>query len=265
MVFPETVERESRREVIQRELEWHDQEGHKRRPLDRILYAPPAFDDVVQAGVDFLQGEPGAWVLDIGGGEGKQTLTLAETGYRVISLDLSQAQLAEARERIEQKHPGLNVFFVQGNAEELPFKAGSLPRIYGKAVIHHLDMPIMAQELHRVLPDRGRATFAEPLAYHPLIGLGRLLTPRLRTQDERPMSRSELLTFARQFTCWNAQEAYLLAPLAYLVRPLPAGEWLFRGLYSLLRLIDNWLLRLPLLRDLAWYGLLFLEKGGSEE
>lgn len=264
MVHSEIMQREQRREVIQRELEWHDQEGHKRRPLDRILYAPPAFDDVVQAGVDFLAVETDDWVLDIGGGEGKQTLTLAETGYRVISLDLSQAQLAEARERIETSHPGLNVYFVQANAEELPFKAGSLPAVYGKAVIHHLDMDIMARELHRVLPDRGRATFAEPLAYHPLIWLGRLLTPRLRTQDERPMARTELVAFARRFARWQSQQVYLLAPLAYLIRVLPGGEGMFRVLHRLLRGLDHGLLKLPILRDLAWYGLVHVEKDSNQ-
>lgn len=264
MVHSETMQREQRREVIQRELEWHDQEGHKRRPLDRILYAPPAFDDVVQAGLDFLTAEAGDWVLDIGGGEGKQTLTLAEQGYRVISLDLSQAQLAEARERIEANHPGLKVYFVQANAEELPFKAESLPAVYGKAVIHHLDMDIMARELHRVLPVRGRATFAEPLAYHPLIWLGRLLTPKLRTQDERPMARTELVAFARRFAAWQSQQVYLLAPLAYLIRVLPGGEGPFRVLHRLLRGIDSLLLKLPILRDLAWYGLVHVEKEGKK-
>ena len=265
MVHSDSLQREQRREVIQRELEWHDQEGHKRRPLDRILYAPPAFDDVVQAGLDFLDGQADDWVLDIGGGEGKQTLTLAENGYRVISLDLSQAQLAEARERLEQSHPGLKVFFVQANAEELPFKAGCLPAVYGKAVIHHLDMDIMARELHRVLPDRGRATFAEPLAYHPLIWLGRVLTPRLRTQDERPMARTELVAFARHFAFWQSQQVYLLAPLAYLLRVLPGGETLFRVSHRLLRGVDSWLVRLPGLRDLAWYGLVHVEKGSEEK
>ena len=264
MVHSETMEREKRREVIQRELVWHDQEGHKRRPLDRILYAPPAFDDVVQAGIDFLSIQIDDWVLDIGGGEGRQTLTLAEQGYRVISLDLSQAQLAEARERIAQSHPGLKVYFVQANAEELPFKAGSLPAVYGKAVIHHLDMDIMVRVLQRVLPDRGRATFAEPLAYHPLIWLGRRLTPHLRTQDERPMARSELVAFARHFAVWQGQQMYLLAPLAYFLRLLPGGETLFRGAYWFLRQVDKVLLQIPGLRELAWYGLVHVEKGRGE-
>jgi hypothetical protein len=52
-----------RREVIQRELIWHEQQSHRRYHLDALLYDSPAFDEVVQQSVEFLQGGPGNWCL----------------------------------------------------------------------------------------------------------------------------------------------------------------------------------------------------------
>ncbi len=37
----------SRHEVIQNELRWHEEEAHRRQTLDRYLYDPPVFDNVI--------------------------------------------------------------------------------------------------------------------------------------------------------------------------------------------------------------------------
>ena len=84
----------SRKAVIQRELTWHEQEAHGRYSLDAFLYDPPALDAVVQPAIEYLQGNTGELVLDMGCGEGKETLELASRGLHVISTDLSHTQLS---------------------------------------------------------------------------------------------------------------------------------------------------------------------------
>ena len=64
----------ARREVIERELAWHEEEAHLRYPVDRLLYDPPVFDTVVANGMDFLAPEKDEIVLDIACGEGKEAL-----------------------------------------------------------------------------------------------------------------------------------------------------------------------------------------------
>ncbi|MDQ3990884.1 MAG: class I SAM-dependent methyltransferase, partial [Actinomycetota bacterium] len=59
---------------------------------------------------------PPASVLDAGAGTGSITVLLAEMGYRVTALDLSEAMLARAREKLH----GEAVEFVVGPADRPP-------------------------------------------------------------------------------------------------------------------------------------------------
>lgn len=256
-----TKDRDSRKEVIQAELAWHEQEAHRRYSLDELLYDPPAFDAVVEPALDFLEARPGERVLDMGCGEGKETYALAARGLVVISTDLSHTQLARARDRVCDGLPDARAHFVQANAEELPFAAGAFRIIYGKAILHHLDLGLSAAEVDRLLQPGGRATFAEPLARHPLIGLGRRLTPRLRTHDERPFGLEEMDDFARRFVKRGVETFFLLAPLAYPLRLLPGGERMFQTAHARLARLDRYLFGLfGGLRQFAWYGVVRIEK-----
>lgn len=246
-----------RQQVIARELRWHEQESYRRDGLDEFLYAPPAFDPVVDAGIGFLQVHQGDLILDMGAGTGKESLELARRGLQVISADLSHKQLSSACQRMQAQH-GLDgaVHFVQTNAEQLPFAPGAFRFIYGKAILHHLDIEGSAREINRLLQADGRATFAEPLARHPMIALARHLTPRLRTPDERPFTLEQIYRFVACFAEWQVEVFFLTAPLAYLLRPLPGGESLFRRAHGWLMAVDRWLFQVfPALKQFAWYAL----------
>lgn len=252
---PSDPSRDQRRAVIENELRWHDEEAHRRHFLDHLLYDPPAFDAVVAQQMDFLALQPGERVLDMGCGPGKETLELSRRGQQVVSIDLSHVQLSEARAAVLGQHATAHVAFVQANAEELPFADGAFRVVYGKAVLHHLDLTIAADEVRRVLQPAGRASFAEPLVDHPMIQLGRRLTPRLRTRDEHPLSFAELERFGRAFPRSVVHVSFLVAPLAYPFRLLPQTESLFRRIHRFLRQIDRRLFGLGRrVQRLAWYG-----------
>lgn len=247
--------RQQRQEIIQKELEWHDKEAHLRLPLDHFLYAPPAFDELSNFCVDFLQAEPGELVLDMGCGEGKHTIDLARRGLVVISIDLSHTQLLLARQMMEELLPDANIFFVQANAEELPFAENSFRIIFGKAIIHHLEEELAIAEVKRLLKPEGRATFSEPLAHHPLIWLGRRLTPKLRTEDEHPLKIQEMAHFGQAFGTVEVDAFFLFTPLAYLVRAMPKGEKVFQKLHRFLSRVDEKFFRAVRgLKRFAWYG-----------
>lgn len=248
-------ERQNRQEIIKKELEWHDQEAHRRLPLDHFLYAPPAFEGLSNFCIDFLQPQQNELVLDMGCGEGKHTVELARRNLVVVSVDLSHTQLLLAREMAEEQFPGANILFVQANAEELPFARGSFRIIFGKAIIHHLDENRSVAEVKRLLKPNGRATFSEPLAHHPLIWLGRRLTPKLRTEDEHPLTIQEMRRFGRAFGTDEVDTFFLLAPLAYILRALPRGEWAFQKVHRFLGAVDQLIFKgLRFTKRLAWYG-----------
>ncbi len=251
--------------AVQREQSWFEHGARQRHGLDRILYDSPAFDTVVQAGLDFLGAVPGERVLDLGCGEGKETAQFARRGLHVVALDLSYAQLMRARGRLNGHAQDGSVHFIQADAEHLPLAPDSIRLVYGKAVLHHLDRSAAARELRRIMQPNGRGSFAEPLAHHPLLKIARGLTPQFRSRDETPLTLSDLDGFARRFDRNQIGFRFLVAPLAYVFRLLPCGESWFRRVHIVLQRFDGWLLgRFPGFKRWTWYGLVHVERDSSK-
>ncbi|MEJ2242127.1 MAG: class I SAM-dependent methyltransferase, partial [Candidatus Bathyarchaeota archaeon] len=59
-------------------------------------------------------------VLDIGSGNGKLAISIAEKGNTVIGLDVSKIALDKARERLNNSPQALSVDFRLGDARKLP-------------------------------------------------------------------------------------------------------------------------------------------------
>jgi SAM-dependent methyltransferase len=243
------------------ELAWFDHSDERRGWLDRFLYGPPAFDAVLKAGFDFLDARLGERVLDLGCGEGRETLKFSQIGLRVVGVDVSYNQLRRTQARLGSAPTPSLVNLVQADAAHLPFASGAFRFVYGKAILHHLDMALGMVEIRRVLQIGGRASFAEPLAQHPLLKFARLLTPPLRTHDEHPLTWDECERFAQTFSSWNLVPEYLLAPLAYPLRLASGGAGAFRWMHARLERIDKKLFRCGRgFEQLAWYGVINVSK-----
>jgi ubiquinone/menaquinone biosynthesis C-methylase UbiE len=100
-----------------------------------------------------------AKVLDVGCGGGHLVLDLAERRprARVTGLDLSEEQLARARERTDAAGFSSRVTLVQGSALELPFDDDSFDVVTSVASIKHWpDQARGVRECVRVLAPGGR-------------------------------------------------------------------------------------------------------------
>ncbi len=73
--------------------------------------------------VDACAISAGQGVLDVAAGTGNVAVLAAREGARVVALDLTPALIAQGRERTDAE--GLDVTWVEGDAEELPFEDGS--------------------------------------------------------------------------------------------------------------------------------------------
>ena len=63
------------------------------------------------------------WALDVGCGEGADAIWLAQRGWIVTAIDISEVALARAR---EASHPaGASVEWICGDTLQTPFRAGS--------------------------------------------------------------------------------------------------------------------------------------------
>jgi len=58
-------------------------------------------------------------ILDIGCGTGRHSIELTKRGYNITGIDLSESQLARAREKAKAEN--LEINFLQGDARNLPF------------------------------------------------------------------------------------------------------------------------------------------------
>src|SRR5262245_19677216 len=108
--------------------------------LDHETWIRPAFAQLGEV--------RGFRVLDFGCGHGMMAVVLAKRGARVTAIDLSPGYLEEAALRAEGNRVGVD--FVQADAERLPFADRSFERVWGNAVLHHLDVAVAARELLRI-------------------------------------------------------------------------------------------------------------------
>jgi SAM-dependent methyltransferase len=205
----------------------------------------------------FAQLEPlaGVSLLDFGCGHGMASVVAARRGAIVTGFDLSPGYLDEAARRAWAN--GVGVSFLQADGERLPFADGSFDRVWGNAILHHLDLPRAARELHRVLRPGGVAVFCEPWGDNPLLSLARRHLPypgKQRTADEEPLRSRDLVPLRDVFGNVSVEGFQLLS----MVRRLRRGGALLRGLDR----ADDWLLeRVPFLRRFCRYVVLTLRRG----
>jgi SAM-dependent methyltransferase len=214
--------------------------------LDHETWIRPAFDR--------LGNMAGLPVLDYGCGHGMAAVVLERRGARVTAFDLSPGYLVEARRRAAANDTAIT--FLQADAERLPFAGASFARVWGNAILHHLDLRIAARELHRVLQPGGVAVFCEPWGENPLLAWARRRLPyrgKERTPDEQPLCRRHLHLLREVFPSLQVQGYQLLSMARRVLQPgrLVSGlEW-----------CDARLLRLaPSLSRFCRYVVLTLEK-----
>jgi SAM-dependent methyltransferase len=216
---------------IAEEAAFHDRQaaGRALRPIpltftdDEYLghetWVRPAFEKLGEVnGLD---------CLDLGCGHGMASVVLARRGGRAVALDLSGGYLAEAARRARANR--VEVQLVRGDAQRLPFADRSFDRIWGNAILHHLDLTAAGREVTRVLRPGGIAVFCEPWGENPLLELARRWLPypgKERTRDEQPL-RAAGLQVLRSVAPVAEVEGYQLLAMAR--RVLGAGA-LARGL-----------------------------------
>jgi len=159
-------------------------------------------------------------VMDYGCGHGMAAVVLARRGANVTAFDLSPGYLAEARRRASAN--GVRIEFVQADAEHLPFADRSFARIWGNAILHHLDLRLAARELYRVLQPGGIAVFCEPWGANPLLAWARRRLPypgKERTPDEQPLLPHHVNCLREVFPSLQIEGHQLLSMTRRVLRP----------------------------------------------
>lgn len=156
----------------------------------------------IRPAVDMLGDVAGLSVLDYGCGHGMASVVLARRGAVVTAFDLSEGYVAETRQRAHANGLVKRISAIPAAAERLPFPDASFERIWGNAILHHVQLAVALPEIERVLKPGGRAVFCEPWGGNPLLAVGRKWLPypgKERTADERPFLRGDLTVVRRWF------------------------------------------------------------------
>lgn len=106
----------------------------------------------------------GSRVLEVGCGVGAQTVHLvaANPGMRLVSVDVSEESLAQARARVAAEAPGAEVQWRRADLFDLPFADASFDHLFVCFVLEHLADPRSALAgLRRVLRPEGTITVIE--------------------------------------------------------------------------------------------------------
>lgn len=174
----------------------------------------------------YLDDVDGMTVLDLGCGHGEKSLLLLERGATVRGIDISQPYIDDVTQKAAQAGFDKDRFdFRVMDAHALTFADETFDLVIGSGILHHLDLQLSLNEINRVLRKGGRALFKEPLAANPLLKLFRILTPKARTVDEKPLTPADLAMIEN---IWNSQSTFyglISAPVAMmtsiLLRPMP--------------------------------------------
>jgi ubiquinone/menaquinone biosynthesis C-methylase UbiE len=247
----------SRQSVIGREKSFHnkrfEQEQDPRSHLDKWYWAirHGAGEQDRQIKALFH----GADVLEYGcsdGGWSLHTLRLHEACGSLTGIDISDVAISKATAHAE-KIGASNARFFAMNAEEMTFPDDSFDFVYGRGIVHHLDLHRCFHEIARVLRSGGSASFFEPMGHNPALNAYRRGTPDIRTVDEHPLLVRD---FERARLYFNRVDiAYFgLFSIASAVMPTAARKYV----YVAGKGIDSLFLKLPYVGRFAWYALITL-------
>jgi SAM-dependent methyltransferase len=192
----------------------------------------------------------------------------------VTATDISPEMCALAAQTA-RRH-GVEIEAIATPAERLDVPGESFDVAYGANVLHHVaDVDTVLAAVRRALRPGGRCFFWDPLAYNPVINVYRRMATAVRTPDERPLDFGVLRVFRRHFVGVRHREFWLttLALFAkyYLVdRVHPNADRYWKRIldedprrigwwFSPLLRLDGVLLRLPLVRRLAWNVVVWAE------
>src|SRR6202158_4716294 len=173
--------------------------GIDRAQIDRYLNPPRDTPFALEYAFHLLGDVRGKTVLDFGCGTGENIVPLVERGARVIGIDISPDLIAIAQRRITDAN--LEASLTAGDAYETGLPDESVDAIFSMALIHHLDIKLVRDEMWRILRKGGVIILKEPIRFSKGYAWLRGLLPAHGdiSDYEHPLTREELATMAEPF------------------------------------------------------------------
>lgn len=104
--------------------------------------------------------------LDLGCGHGAASVIMAESGRRVVGVDINSKAIQVAESNANESNMPYRPSFVVATALAMPFKDDSFGGACAFEVLEHIwpdDQPVVHRELRRVLKDRAQLVATVPM------------------------------------------------------------------------------------------------------
>jgi SAM-dependent methyltransferase len=173
----------------------------------------------------------GKTVVDLGCGQGENIVPLVARGARVLGIDISPDLITIAGQRLRDEDSKAAVSV--GSAYETGLPSGSVDVIFCVALIHHLDIKIVCNEMLRVLRPGGMIILSEPIRFSKVYNWLRhlLLAQDDISEFEHPLTQHELAIVTEPFKV-EAIRYFRLPFVPLISRTLPAAwktsDWALR-------------------------------------
>jgi ubiquinone/menaquinone biosynthesis C-methylase UbiE len=107
--------------------------------------------------LEMLGKESGNIILEIGAGDGRDSIFFAEKGNEIIGIDIAPGAIEMAKKNARLAGMSDRVVFQVGDAEKLQFKDASFDGVFSISVLHATDLNLSLKEVARVLRHGGKS------------------------------------------------------------------------------------------------------------
>lgn len=245
----------------------HHEESVGQRRKELIFYDTPFLQYLVAEIEDYALHQFGTLdnkkLLYYGSGVNlKPVIEFVNQGATVYMIDISPKSIEFLNTKIKDLGIRERIFPMVMDCENLKFNEGDFDAVYGRAILHHLNLSRGLQEIWRVLKQKGIAVFIEPLGMNPLINFYRMMTPRRRTPYEKPLGKVDFNLFSKAgFSDFRHYEFTLFCNLGIFLNSILKISKSSDSSYKRLKRIDDLVLtKFPFLRRFCWNTVLVMTK-----
>jgi SAM-dependent methyltransferase len=258
-----------------REREFFDRYTDPDKISDKLLRVTPRLEQMdlpteVLALAPHLSGKR---TCEFGCGYGLYSAYFALKGAAAFGFDISESNIRVARRTacVNGVESRIRLEVMQGECTSYPNDYFDL--VFGCGVLHHLDLRLAAEEIHRILRPGGVGIFLDPLGESKLLEWARNCPLRSsnhqHTADERSLRYEDLEALRSVFPDMSYREMALLTVVRAVFRKVEAGMIAIPRAERALKLLsnlDDWLLkRVPAVRPFASYLVISLLKPSNAD
>jgi SAM-dependent methyltransferase len=133
-------------------------------PIHRYQHPTPDTPFPFEYAFHLLGEVRGKVILDLGCGDGLNTMLLAMLGARVVAVDVSEKSLEATRARVCDNKLHQNVILVHADPSAIPVQDSKVDGVLCAATLRRLDSIVVARQIRRILKPGGIAVFVEQVS-----------------------------------------------------------------------------------------------------